>query len=106
MIVRAYTLHDVKSLQYNLPYFAPTDAAAIRVLKDTVMDYETVVGRNPSDFKLFACGTYDDLTGHFQPVSPLVHIVDAIALVPMAPPSTYERPRGNGSASERSNGSL
>lgn len=86
MNLRAYTLHDVKALQYNPPFFAPTDAAATRMVKDLVMDMNTMPGRHPSDFKLYVCGTYDDLTGRFEPVYPLVHVIDANALVPVSPP--------------------
>lgn len=90
MILRAYSLQDVKALQYHAPFFAPTDAAAIRMVQDLVNDMQNMVGKHPSDFKLFAVGSYDDANGHFEPVFPLVHIIDAINLVPVAPPSMFD----------------
>lgn len=90
MILRAYSLHDVKALQYHPPFFVSTDAAAIRMVQDLVNDLQTMVGKHPSDFKLYAVGTYDDLNGRFEPVPVLVHIVDAVALVPVAPPSMFD----------------
>lgn len=90
MNLRAYTLHDVKALQYNPPFFASTDGAATRMVQDLVNDLQTMVGRHPSDYKLYVCGTYDDLTGRFEPVYPLVHVIDAVALVPVAPPSMFD----------------
>lgn len=104
MILRAYSLHDVKALQYNPPFFASTDAAAIRSVKDLVMDMNTTVGRHPSDFKLYGVGTYDDANGHFEPVYPLAHIIDCIALVPVSPPTLFESGPVSASAYKQANG--
>lgn len=87
MILRAYSLLDVKALQYNPPFFQSTDAVAIRALRDLVNDLNTTVGRHPSDFKLYCIGSYDDSTGHFEPLHPMMHVMDALSLVPVSPPS-------------------
>lgn len=87
MILRAYSLLDVKALQYHPPFFQSTDATAIRALRDLVNDLNTTVGRHPSDFKLYCVGTYDDATGHFEPLHPMMHVMDALSLVPVSPPS-------------------
>lgn len=87
MILRAYSLLDVKALQYNPPFFQSTDAVAIRALRDLVNDLNTTVGRHPSDFKLYCIGSYDDATGHFEPLHPMMHVMDAISLVPVSPPT-------------------
>lgn len=85
MILNAYSLFDRAALQYHSPFFASTDGAAIRSLRDLVADLNTNVGRHPSDYVLFLVGRYDDSNGSFLPLSPLVHVVDAVALVPPAP---------------------
>lgn len=87
MILRAYSLLDVKALQYNPPFFQTTDAVAIRALRDLVNDLNTTVGRHPSDFKLYCIGTYDDATGHFEPLQPHMHVMDAMSLVPVQAPT-------------------
>lgn len=89
MIQRAYTIFDIKALQYYPPFFASTDGAAVRNVKDLVNDMNTQVGRHPADFQLFCIGTYDDSNAHFEPLHPLKHVVDAVALVTIAPPLPF-----------------
>lgn len=81
MLTNAYSLFDTKSLVYYTPWFAPTQGAAVRILSDLVNDPQTSVGRHPSDYVLYRIGTYDDAKGAFAPISPLEHVMDAIALV-------------------------
>lgn len=81
MILRAYTIFDCKALQYHSPWFAVSDGQACRSFQDLANDLNTVIGRHPKDYTLWLCGTYDDSNGQFLPISPLQHIVDAIALV-------------------------
>lgn len=86
----AYTLHDVKALQYNPPFFTMNDALARRMVSELVMDPNTTVGRHPSDFKLYKIGMYDDATGIFDRLSIAEHVVDCIALVPARQPSLLD----------------
>lgn len=81
MILNAYTIFDNKSLQYNPPYFASTDAAAARAFSDLANDLNTNIGRHPSDYILYCCGTFLDSSGKLEPISPLRHVADAISLV-------------------------
>lgn len=81
MNMQAYSVFDTKSLQYHLPFFQPTDGAAIRMLQDLVDDPNTQMGRHPADFVLYCVGFYDSNTGGMVPNAPLRHIVDAVALV-------------------------
>lgn len=85
MKLNAYTLFDNKALQYHPPFFAATDGSAIRSLNDLVADANTTVGRHPSDYVLYFCGEYDDQLGLFMAAQPLRHVMDAIALVKIAP---------------------
>lgn len=81
MVLRAYSIFDQKALQYHPPFFTSTDGAAVRSLLDLVSDVQTTIGRHPSDYVLYYVGDYDDQKGAMLPVSPLVHVVDAISLV-------------------------
>jgi len=85
--LNAYTLFDNKALQYHPPFFSSTDGAAIRSISDLVADPNTTVGRHPTDYVLYCCGTYDDSRGFFEAESPLRHVVDAIALVKIQAPT-------------------
>lgn len=87
----AYTLHDVKALQYHPPFFQQNDAMAKRVVSELANDINTMVGRHPSDFKLYRIGGYDDLHGVFHPAAIMEHIVDIVALInPPAPAPLFE----------------
>lgn len=81
MLLRAYSIFDNKALQYNPPFYAATDGAAVRSLQDIVNDPNTSVGRHPADYILYCVGTWDDGKGRFEPMSPLLHVMDAISLV-------------------------
>lgn len=83
MMLKAYSIFDNKALQYHPPFFASTDGAATRMLADLVGDSQTSIGRHPSDYVLYCVGEYDDTKGVMRPYSPLVHVVDAVALVPV-----------------------
>lgn len=91
MIVNAYSIFDRKTLVYYQPWFQPTDGAASRILADLVNDPSTSIGKHPGDFVLFRIGTYDDAKGLMTSVSPLVHIMDAIALAPPPMPDLFAR---------------
>lgn len=81
MILRAYSVYDNKALQYHSPFFAVNDATAIRSITDAVNDPQTNLSRHPRDFSLFLVGQWDDNSGQFMPLLPLVHVTDCIALV-------------------------
>lgn len=81
MILKAYTIHDCKALQYHSPWFAVSDGAAARIVQDLANDLNTMIGRHPRDYTVWLCGTYDDSTGQFTPILPLVHVVDCVSLV-------------------------
>lgn len=81
MLLRAYSLHDVKALTYSPPFFQHNNALATRMLDDLVQDNNTSVGRHPADYKLYCVGTYDDAKGLLTPITPMEHVMDAVALV-------------------------
>lgn len=83
MKLLAYTIHDNKALTYSPPFYAATDAAAVRMLQDTASDSNTSIGRHPADFVLYCVGTWDDQNAEFAWLSPVRHIIDAISLVNM-----------------------
>lgn len=92
MILRAYTLYDVKALQYHSPYFTHTDGMAVRMLTDLVNEGGNNVSRHPRDFTLYQCGHYDDQTGIFTPLEPLQFVADAVSLVREPAPALFSKP--------------
>ena len=85
MQLLAFTIFDNKALQYHPPFFASTDGSAVRSLRDLVEDLNSTIGRHPTDYVLYCCGSYNDQNGHFESEMPLRHIMDAIALVKIQP---------------------
>lgn len=81
MMIQSYSIFDNKALQYHPPFFSSTDGAAVRMLSDLVNDPNSSVGRHPGDYVLYCVGTWDDQHGAFAPLSPLRHVIDAVALV-------------------------
>lgn len=81
MQLNAYSIYDNKALQYHVPFFASTDGAAVRSVADLVGDPNTTIGRHPGDYVLYNIGQYDDVLGAMVPISPLRHVIDAVALV-------------------------
>lgn len=80
-LINAYSIFDRKTVAYFPPFYAPTDAGAIRSLSDLVSDQGTTVGRHPNDYVLYRVGVFDDAKGALVPEAPIAHVIDAIALV-------------------------
>lgn len=93
MLLRCYSVYDRKALQYFPPFHASADGAAVRSFSDLANDPNTNVGRHPGDFVLFFIGEYDDSKGAMVPVSPLVHVVDATAVVRATPAPLFDVPK-------------
>jgi hypothetical protein len=63
MILKAFSLLDTKTGQFNTPFFMNHLGMAIRAVSDLGQDKSTIVGRHPSDFALMEVGTFDDTNG-------------------------------------------
>lgn len=81
MMLFCYSIYDNKALVFHPPFYASTDAQASRTFADVVNDVNTNIGRHPADFSLFLVGSYSDQKGELMPLSPVRHIVDAVALL-------------------------
>lgn len=99
MMLFAYSIYDRKALVYHPPFYYPTDGAAVRAFSDVTHDTSTQMGRHPGDFALYCVGTYNDTKGELAALSPLRHVVDAVALLQKQPDLfAGEAPSKNGSA--------
>lgn len=63
MILKVYSIFDVKADVFNAPFFTGTHGLAIRNFKDVANDKATSIGKYPADFKLVCIGSYDDSRG-------------------------------------------
>lgn len=71
MIIKAFSLLDMKTGMFNTPFFMAHTGQAIRACMDLGQDMNTTVGRHPADFMLCEVGTFDDQTGQLLALNPL-----------------------------------
>lgn len=82
MIQSAYSIFDIKSRAYGLPFFAVNDATAKRIVSDAAQDMNTSLGRHPADFILYRIGTFDNEAPRIIGFDAKEHIADVISLLP------------------------
>lgn len=63
MILKMFSILDIKSDTFSPPFCAPTIGVAARNFKELVNDPNSLPGKYPGDFKLVELGTFDDVTG-------------------------------------------
>lgn len=65
MVLKVFSIFDIKSELFNTPFFMVTRGEAVRAFKDLVNDRATTVGRHPDDYRLMCIGTFDNESGTF-----------------------------------------
>lgn len=64
---KVYSLEDVKAGVFNLPFFAPGNVQALRLVEQLVNDSpEAMPARHPGDFRVVYLGDFNDQTGEFS----------------------------------------
>lgn len=71
---KMFAIYDSKAEAYMQPFFAPTNAMAIRMFTDLVSDNSSQVSRHSADYTLFAIGEYDDATAQTDSFTSLVNL--------------------------------
>lgn len=67
-----YCVYDAKIGTYGLPYFAQTDAQAVRSFRDAIASAGGLMNKHPEDFSLVRLATVMDETGAVAvPVTPV-----------------------------------
>ena len=67
MILKAFSIYDVKSEAYSPPFFQNTVGLAVRMFTEAANDPETRIAKYPTDFTLMEIGTFDDSSGTIKP---------------------------------------
>lgn len=63
MKIPAFSLLDVKTGHFNIPFFMAHRGQAVRAVMELGTDMSTSVARFPADFILCVIGEFDDQTG-------------------------------------------
>lgn len=79
MHLRMFSVHDKAVNAFMSPFFAPTDAAAVRMLKDALNDPSSGFARHSGDYTLYCVGVFDDQSGVVAPQGP-DRVIELIAL--------------------------
>lgn len=82
MMLKVFSLLDLKTGHFNVPFFFPHTALAIRACQDLARDPNTTVARHPADFALCDVGTFDDQAGIFTGSQPL-QLGTVLSLLPV-----------------------
>lgn len=60
-------VRDEKADCYAHPFFVPAIGIGLRMFEDWSKDKTTAVGLHPEDYSIFRVGSYDQVSGVFEP---------------------------------------
>lgn len=70
MILKAYSVFDLKAAAFGSPFFFHQHGQAMRAVMDAASDPNSMLSRHPADFALYCVGQWDDLTGRLEAIAP------------------------------------
>lgn len=85
MIMKIFTVHDLKAEVFLQPFYFNTKGQAIRAFMDTLADPNHQFSRYPADFTLFELGEYDDSSASFNLYPQPIPLTTALDLKPRVP---------------------
>lgn len=74
MILKMFTVKDIKADAYLPPFFVQTKGLALRSFIDLANDPSHNFGKYPEDYCLFEIGAYDDSNASFDALTPIVSL--------------------------------
>lgn len=86
MMLRCFTVFDVKVGAYLSPFFMRSKPEAIRAFSDLVNDPKTQFSQHPEDYVLYCIAEFDDATGNVVPIERADMLCKAVELVVHTPP--------------------
>lgn len=66
MIHHVMSVYDEKAEAFAQPFFVASELVGARSFMAACADAESLLARFPSDYRLYALGTYDDQDGRFS----------------------------------------
>jgi len=63
MVVKVFSIFDVKAKAFGSPFFMHHNGLALRAFSDLCADDKTAVFKHPEDYKLYCLGEFDDCSG-------------------------------------------
>jgi hypothetical protein len=78
VILKMYSVYDKKALLFGQPNFMLNDQLALRSFSDGVRDTTNAIGKHPDDYALYELGSYNEVNGSIETVTPPLLIAEAI----------------------------
>lgn len=63
MVLKVFSIFDVKSAIFSQPFFSSNNVTALRSFSDLVGESGNQVSKHPEDFKLYCIGDFNDNSG-------------------------------------------
>lgn len=76
-----YAVFDSAGAAYGSLMVFPSDGLAVRAFREAVVQKDTLINKNPTDFSLFILGRYDATTGDLIPGKAPERIISAVQLM-------------------------
>ena len=80
MIMRIYSVYDLKAEVYQMPFYAHNRGHAMRMIQDVVRNKDSMLAKHPGDFRLLEVGEYNDSNGRIVGFEINKEVVDIIDL--------------------------
>lgn len=74
-MTKIYSIYDIKSESFAMPFYAVNDAVAIRTVQDAMAQPEIPLARYPNDFAIYYLGEFEEETGLINPAEMPCHII-------------------------------
>lgn len=84
MILKIYTIFDRKAVAHHQPFYARSDAEAMRMIMESMHGGQSKLSQWPDDYHLYGLGKFDDQTGeivgcdHPEPVASVKELADQL----------------------------
>lgn len=81
MLIKVFSVRDMKAEAFLQPYFSPTQGSALRAFGDACDKKDSPFYLHPADYILYEIGTYDDSTGMLGSINPVKMMATAADFV-------------------------
>lgn len=87
MLLKIFTIRDLKGEIYNAPFFQRSHGEAERNFASLSTDGKSMVAQHPEDFDLYYLGLYNDQTGKIECLDTPQHVIKAVNVKPRQIPN-------------------
>ena len=72
MIEKVFAVRDSKAQAFLQPFYSVSVGSAVRAFGDAANEKNSMVSKHPEDYLLYELGEFDNNTGAFKSISPIV----------------------------------